>query len=154
MLRTSLLPNVPTGQNRWLRVKYWRMSFNNKRKDACSLVDQLHQKEEEFRLYIATGWVEVCEEAWWKIHGIPRSMYMVYKQCLKVGHVHGEVTPLSSWTPRAAKTNLLLVICITKMSQNFIKCFSWVDIHGTCYIVENHNQTWGFVFLIKHTVSN
>jgi hypothetical protein len=68
--------------------------------------------------------------------------------------LHGEVTPLSSWTPRAAKKNLLLVICITKTSQNFINFFSWVDIHGTYYIVENDNQIWGFVFLIKHTVSN
>lgn len=62
MLRTSLLPNVPTGQNKWLRMKYRSMSIINKRKCAYSVVDQLHQ-EGEFRLYIATGGVEVCEEA-------------------------------------------------------------------------------------------
>ena len=29
--------------------------------------------------------------------------------------------------------NLLLVSCITKMGQNFINFFSWVDIHGIYY---------------------
>ena len=63
----------------------------------------------------------------------------------------GGVTPLSSWTPRAAKKNLLLVICITKMGQNFINFFSWVDIHGIYYIVENNNQN---CFFKKYIVSN
>lgn len=47
MLQTSLLPNVPTGQNQWLRVKYWRMISSNKRKHAYALVDQLHPKKKE-----------------------------------------------------------------------------------------------------------
>ena len=33
-------------------------------------------------------------------------------------------TPLSSWIPRAAQENLLLLSCITKMGQNFINFFS------------------------------
>ena len=64
-------------------------------------------------------------------------------------YYHGEVTPLSSWTSRAAKTNLLSVSCITKMSQNFIKMFTWVDILGNYYEVEKNNQIWGFVFFNK-----
>ena len=52
---------------------------------------------------------------------------------------HGGVTPLSSWTPRATKKNLLLESCTTKMGQNFIKFISWVDIHSTYEIVKNGN---------------
>ena len=75
--------------------------------------------------------------------------------CIIMNKLHGGgVTPLSSWTPRAAKKNLLLVICITKMGQNFINFFSWVDIHDIYYIVKTGNQNWGSMFFIKHTVPN
>ena len=61
--------------------------------------------------------------------------------CLVAG-VHGEITPLSSWKPRANKRNLLFLSCITKMGQTFINFFSWVDIHGIYYIVKFDNQIW------------
>ena len=67
---------------------------------------------------------------------------------------HGGVTPLSSWTPRAAKKNLIFGNLHHQMGQNFINFFSWVDIHGIYDIVENDNQNWKSLFFIKHTVSN
>ena len=63
------------------------------------------------------------------------------------------VTPLSSWEPCANKKNLLFLSCITKIGQNFIDCFSWVDIHGIYYIVKFDNQTWCSFFSRKHTGS-
>jgi hypothetical protein len=66
----------------------------------------------------------------------------------------GEVTTLSSWEPCANKKNLLFLSCITKMGQNFINFFSWVDIHGIYYIVKIYNQIWWSFFSRKHTVSN
>ena len=38
--------------------------------------------------------------------------------------------------------------------SNFYQFLSWVDIHGTYYIVKNGKWIWLFIFLIKHTVSN
>ena len=35
--------------------------------------------------------------------------------------------------------NLFFLSCITKMGQNFINFFSWVDIHGIYYIVKIGN---------------
>ena len=67
---------------------------------------------------------------------------------------HGGVTPLSSWTPRAAKKNLIFGNLHHQMGQNFVNFFSWVDIHGIYDIVENDNQNWKSLFFIKHTVSN
>jgi len=52
------------------------------------------------------------------------------------------------------KKNPLFLSCITKMGQNFINFFSWVDIHGIYYILKNGNQIWWSFFLIKHTISN
>ena len=74
-------------------------------------------------------------------------------KCQRWTVFHVGVIPLSSWTPRAAQNNLLLVSCITKMGH-FLIFFSWVDIHGIYYIVKNGNQNWGSIFLIKHIVSN
>ena len=36
---------------------------------------------------------------------------------------HGEVTPLSSGTPRARQKNLFFLSCITKVDQNYINFF-------------------------------
>ena len=77
----------PWDKTKWLMTKYWSISFKAKCKYAYAIIDQLHQKEGEVRLYITTGGVEVCKNAWWKIHGISKSTHMVYKQCLEVGHV-------------------------------------------------------------------
>ena len=41
-------------------------------------------------------------------------------KCAKGWRNHGEVTPLSSRTPRARQRNLFFLCCITKMDQNFI----------------------------------
>ena len=67
---------------------------------------------------------------------------------------HGEVTPMSSRTSRVRQKNLLFLSCITKMDQNFINFFSWLDLHNIYYILKIHNQIWSVVFLIKHFVSN
>ena len=40
-------------------------------------------------LYITTEEVEVCEEAWWNIHGLLRSTYMAHKQSSNAKHVPG-----------------------------------------------------------------
>ena len=76
------------------------------------------------------------------------------KNLTLIDHVHGEVTPLSSRTLRARQKNLFFLSCITKMDQDFINVFSWVDIYNIYYILKIHDQIWRFVFLIKHTVSN
>ena len=68
--------------------------------------------------------------------------------------IHREVTPLSSWEPCANKKNLLFLSCTTKMGQNFINFFSWVDIHGIYYMVKVDNQMWWSFVSRKHTVSN
>lgn len=39
-------------------------------KYAYDIVDYLHHKEGEVMLYITNREVEVCEGAWWNIHGI------------------------------------------------------------------------------------
>ena len=47
------------------------------------------------------------------------------------------------------KKNLLFLSCITKMDQNFINFFSWVDIHDIYYILKIHNQIWWSCFFNK-----
>ena len=59
-----------------------------------------------------------------------------------------ECTPLSSRTPHAIKINyILLTESITKMGQNVINIFSWVDIHGIYYIVRKSVTKFDDVFL-------
>ena len=75
-------------------------------------------------------------------------MWRVQKETLVVSHqslswhngTGRSLPPLSSRTPRADKKNLLFLSCITKMDQNFINIFSWVDIHNIYYILKLHNQ--------------
>ena len=52
------------------------------------------------------------------------------------------------------KTNLFFLSCITKMDQNFIMVFSWVDINDIYYILKIHNQIWwsAFLFFYKKTI--
>ena len=68
--------------------------------------------------------------------------------------MHGGHTSLYFVWTRALKKRILLLSWITKMGQNFIVFFPWVDIHGIYYTIKNGNQNWGSIFLIKHTVSN
>ena len=56
---------------------------------------------------------------------IPKNNILIYCQDTNSTMTQGGgVTPLSSRTPRAAKKNLPLVICITEMGQNFINIYS------------------------------
>ena len=67
---------------------------------------------------------------------------------------HGEVTPLSSRTPRARQKKSIFSKLHHKMNQLFINFFSWVDIHNIYYILKFHNQIRRSVVFNKHTISN
>jgi hypothetical protein len=55
-------PTYPWDKTKYLRTKYWSMSLNTNHEYAYAIVDYLHHKEEEVKMYITTRGVEVCEE--------------------------------------------------------------------------------------------
>lgn len=70
-----------------MRKNYKKMGFNKQREYAYAIVRQLHQDPREHRKYVTTMNVDICEAPWKKIHGIPKSTYVVYKKNVADRHV-------------------------------------------------------------------
>ena len=105
----------------------------------------------ELCIYIILPFLLMCIETWSYsdlfIHLLHSFWLDQSKVVIRIGGLnHGGCTLLSSRTPRARQKNLLFLNCITKMGQNFINVFSWVDLHNIYYIGKMGNQIWLFVF--------
>ena len=72
-----------------LRRKFYGNTFEVCREIAYTVQGQLHSLLEQWKKFMTLGSREVCENAWYSIHGIFRSAYHKYKAAALVGRVNG-----------------------------------------------------------------
>ena len=71
-----------------LRRKFYRSTFEVRREIAYAVQGQLHSLPEQWKKFMTLCSREVCENAWYTIHGISRSAYHKYKAAALAGRVN------------------------------------------------------------------
>ena len=72
-----------------LRRKFYGSTFEVHREIAYAVQGQLHSLPERWKKYMTLCSCEVCENAWYTIHGVSRSAYHKYKAAALAGRVNG-----------------------------------------------------------------
>jgi hypothetical protein len=84
-----------------IRRKFHSRSFAARYKTGYSVLGQLHDLLGKHKKFITLANHDVCENAWYIIHGLLRSAFFLYKSAAKVGSIsrcHGNLGVL---IPRA-----------------------------------------------------
>ena len=97
-----------------LRRKFYSSTFEVRREIAYAVQGQLHSLRERRKMFMTLCSREVCENAWYTIHGVSRSAYHKYKATALSGRVNGmhgnsEITRLRPHTIQA-KANFMTII--------------------------------------------
>jgi hypothetical protein len=86
-------------------VRIWRKfhsgSFAARRETGYSVLGQLHDLPGKRKKFITLANRDVCENAWYIIHGLSRSAFFLYKSAAKVGSISGCHGNLGVLRPRA-----------------------------------------------------
>jgi hypothetical protein len=97
-----------------IRRKFHSGSFAARRKTGYSVVGQLHDLPGKRKKFITLANRDVCENAWYIIHGLLRSAFFLYKSAAKAGSVSGCHGNLGVLRPRAhtiqAEANMMTII--------------------------------------------
>ena len=72
-----------------LRHKFYGSTFEVHREIAYAVQGQLHSLPERRKKFLTLSGSEVCENAWYSIHGISRAAYHKYKAAALAGRVNG-----------------------------------------------------------------
>ena len=72
-----------------LRHKFYGSTFEVRREIAYAVQGQLHSLPERQKKFMTLCSREVCENAWYSIHGVSRSAYHKYKAAALAGRVNG-----------------------------------------------------------------
>ena len=72
-----------------LRRKFYGSTFELRREIAYALQGQLHSLPERRKKFLTLSGREVCENAWYSIHGVSRAAYHKYKAAALAGRVNG-----------------------------------------------------------------
>jgi hypothetical protein len=72
-----------------IQRKFHSGSFTARRETGYSVVGQLHDLPGKRKKFITLAIRDVCENAWYIIHGLLRSAFFLYKSAAKVGSVSG-----------------------------------------------------------------
>ena len=72
-----------------LRRKFYGSTFEVRREIAYAVQGQLHSLPERRKKFMTLCSREVCENAWYTIHGVSRSAYHKYKAAALAGRVNG-----------------------------------------------------------------
>ena len=81
-----MLSNIQLGA---LRRKFYGSTFEVSREIAYAVQGQLHSLPERRKMFMTLCSREVCENAWYTIHGVSRSAYHKYKAAVLAGRVNG-----------------------------------------------------------------
>lgn len=73
---------------RKIRTRFYLMSFNSRRECGYALQGQLHKRDGMRKRYVTLEGKEVCETAWWQIHGLSRATYMEWKRQARHGYLN------------------------------------------------------------------
>jgi hypothetical protein len=64
----------------FLRQKYWRLSFQEQRAYGLDIPKRLHMKRDiRSQKFLIMQGVDFCKIVWYKIVGVPKLTYMLYK---------------------------------------------------------------------------
>jgi hypothetical protein len=99
-------------------VRIWRKfhsgSFAARYETGYSVLGQLHDIPGKRKKFIILANRDVCENAWYIIHGLSRSAFFLYKSAAKAGLVSGCHGNLGVLRPRAhtiqAEANMMTII--------------------------------------------
>ena len=72
-----------------LRRKFYGSTFEVRREIAYAVQGQLHSLHEQRKKFLTLSGCEVCENAWYSIHGISRAAYHKYKAAALAGRING-----------------------------------------------------------------
>ena len=72
-----------------LRRKFYGSIFELRREIAYAVQSQLHSLPERRKKFLTLSGCEVCENAWYSIHGVSRAAYHKYKAAVLVGRING-----------------------------------------------------------------
>ena len=73
-----------------LRRKFYGSTFEVRREIAYAVQGQLHSLPERRKKFLTLSGREVCENAWYSIHGVSRAAYHKYKAAALAGRVNGK----------------------------------------------------------------
>jgi hypothetical protein len=97
-----------------IRRKFHSGSFAARRKTGYSVLGQLHDLPGKRKKFITLANRDVCENAWYIIHGLSRLAFFLYKSAAKARSVSGYHGNLGVLRPRAhtiqAKANMMTII--------------------------------------------
>ena len=72
-----------------LRCKFYGSTFELRREIAYAMQGQLHSLSERRKKFLTLSGHEVCENAWYSIHGVSRAAYHKYKAAALADRVNG-----------------------------------------------------------------
>ena len=72
-----------------LRRKFYGSTFELRREIAYAVQGQLHSLPEQRKKFLTLSGREVCENAWYSIHGVSRAAYHKYKAAALAGRING-----------------------------------------------------------------
>jgi hypothetical protein len=97
-----------------IRKKFHARSFSARSEIGYSVMGQLHDFPEKRKKFITLANRDVCENAWYMIHGLSRSAFFLYKSAARAGSVSGCHGNLGVLRPRAhtiqAEANMMTII--------------------------------------------
>ena len=97
-----------------VRQKFYSITFEYRREIAYAVQGQLHELPDRRKKFITLSNREVCENAWYIIHGISRSTYHKYKATAYAGRINGTHGNTRVPRPRAhtiqAEANFMTII--------------------------------------------
>jgi hypothetical protein len=97
-----------------IRRKFHSRSFAARRETGYSILGQLHDLPGKHKKFITLANRDICENAWYIIHGLFRSAFFLYKSAAKAGSINGCHGNLGVLRPRAhtiqAEANMMTII--------------------------------------------
>jgi hypothetical protein len=97
-----------------IRRKFHSGSFAARRETRYSVLGQLHDLSGKCKKFITLANRDVCENAWYIIHGLSRSAFFLHKSAAKAGSVsgcHGNLGVLKPCTHTIqAEANMMTII--------------------------------------------
>jgi hypothetical protein len=97
-----------------LRRRFYSSPFESRREIAYAVQGQLHSVPGRTKKYITMAGNDVCENAWYIIHGVSRSAYHNYKGAARGGFCNGSHGNTGMSRPRRrtiqAEANLMTII--------------------------------------------
>jgi hypothetical protein len=106
--------SFPWEDTRTLRRKFFASTFEARREMAYGVQTQLHAGVIPGMKFVTLANIDVCENAWYIIHGVSRSAYHVYKAAAAGGSVSGSHGNAGARRPRPqtiqAQATLMTII--------------------------------------------